>query len=192
MHQAENIGNPDFARPAPMGGGWIEHKKGPLNLPAKTMVELYQPTYTPITEKVHPVSFWNKCLRMRLHHLKNYPSEQWVTAYRSDYCPDAWVLFKVVTPKETIYKVLAGWYGGYTGSDSWKINSGIESYEVEGEGITFVGYSGSKYLCHKQAERMTSLMASTFSYIKAEVLPECKIIEMSFVEFVEEFQNYDE
>lgn len=61
--------------------------------------------------------------------------------------PDKWIVLKI----GNIYKVFATWYGGYLGSDSWKINSGIKKVEESPDSnyINFIGYSGSIYACHK-------------------------------------------
>ena len=50
----------------------------------------------------------------------------------SDYSPDRWVVVKIVTAKERLYKVFASWSGGYGGSDSWKMNSGITRASLVG------------------------------------------------------------
>ena len=39
----------------------------------------------------------------------------------SVYNPDKWVIVKIDADSECIYKVFACWYGGYAGSDSWRI-----------------------------------------------------------------------
>ena len=67
----------------------------------------------------------------------------------SDYVPDKWVILKVKGKEETLYKVFACWYGGYGGSDSWQINSGIKLVKEEEEYWLFEGYSGSIYKCRK-------------------------------------------
>ena len=69
----------------------------------------------------------------------------------SDYSPDRWVIVKITTPKEHLYKVFACWSGGYTGSDSWKMNSGITRATLVNNRWEFDGYSGSVYSCHKDA-----------------------------------------
>ena len=69
----------------------------------------------------------------------------------SDYTPDKWVIIKITTPKETLYKVFASYYGGYAGSDSWKMNSGITHAALANDLWEFSGYSGSVYSCHKDA-----------------------------------------
>lgn len=65
----------------------------------------------------------------------------------SDYSPDRWVVVRIVTPKERLYKVFATWSGGYAGSDSWKMNSGITEANLVNSEWEFVGYSGSVYRC---------------------------------------------
>ena len=68
----------------------------------------------------------------------------------SDYHPDKWVVVKITGPDTPpIHKVFACWYGGYAGSDSWKLNSGITKATLEGNVYSFEGSSGSVYECHK-------------------------------------------
>ena len=72
------------------------------------------------------------------------------------YNPDKWVVVKIdgiggpviSNGHPPIYKVFACWYGGYAGSDSWKLNSGIISVSREGNIYSFEGSSGSTYKCH--------------------------------------------
>ena len=68
----------------------------------------------------------------------------------SEYRPDKWLVVKI-TGKDTppVHKVFACWYGGYLGSDSWKLNSGITKATLEGNIYSFEGSSGSVYECHK-------------------------------------------
>jgi hypothetical protein len=66
-----------------------------------------------------------------------------------EYNPDKWVVVKIYNETSSpIYKVFACWYGGYAGSDSWKLNSGITSVSREGFVYSFEGASGSTYECH--------------------------------------------
>ena len=68
-----------------------------------------------------------------------------------DKTPDKWVVIKLLDKNETtpLYKVFGTWYGGYLGSDRWKLNSGIVSVEDSETSYIFIGYSGSKYICSK-------------------------------------------
>ncbi len=66
----------------------------------------------------------------------------------SDYTPDRWLVLRIQTDKEILYKVFAAWSGGYTGSDSWKLNSGIVRATWADPYWEFDGSSGSVYSCH--------------------------------------------
>ena len=68
----------------------------------------------------------------------------------SDYTPDKWLVVRITGPDTPpVHKVFACWYGGYAGSDSWKLNSGITRVYEEGHCFMFDGSSGSTYACHK-------------------------------------------
>jgi hypothetical protein len=69
----------------------------------------------------------------------------------SDYRPDRWTVLRIHATGQIIYKVFASWSGGYTGSDSWKLNSGITRATLVGDSWEFDGSSGSVYSCHKDA-----------------------------------------
>jgi len=64
--------------------------------------------------------------------------------------PDQWMILKIKgdTPH---YKIFASWRGGYLGSDSWRMNSGITDVEEDDDFYMFKGKSGSVYRCNKQA-----------------------------------------
>lgn len=78
------------------------------------------------------------------------------------YTPDRWVVLKITDKEQTIYKVLAGWVGGYLEGDSWKLNSGITKIEMDGDYYLFSGNSGSVYKCHKAAYSFTKLTAAMY------------------------------
>jgi hypothetical protein len=68
----------------------------------------------------------------------------------SEYTPDKWVIIKVTGKNHPpIHRVFACWYGGWAGSDSWKINSGITKVTENTDYFFFDGYSGSTYACRK-------------------------------------------
>lgn len=81
----------------------------------------------------------------------------------SVYTPDVWVVLEFTTPQETIRKVFAGWYGGFAGSNSWKLNSGISATRRTGDWLEFDGYSGSTYRCHPNNYHMSGLMQGVLS-----------------------------
>lgn len=82
------------------------------------------------------------------------------------YTPARWVILRITNTEtgETLDKVFAGWYGGYAGSDSWKLNSGNVKAIDDGNYITFTGHSGSKYKCHKGAYGMSGYMSQVYAY----------------------------
>jgi hypothetical protein len=69
----------------------------------------------------------------------------------SDYRPDRWTVLRIHATGQVIYKVFASWSGGYTGSDSWKLNSGIVRATLVEDNWEFDGSSGSVYSCHRDA-----------------------------------------
>ena len=85
----------------------------------------------------------------------------------SEYNPDSWVIIKVIGIEDKdFYKVLAGWSGGYLDGDSWRMNSGIDKIEDDGDYWNFIGQSGSVYRCHKKGETMRMSMAGTWTQLK--------------------------
>lgn len=100
----------------------------------------------------------------------------------SDYHPDRWVVVKITsTEVSPIHKVFACWFGGYAGSDSWKLNSGITKATFEGWCYDFEGSSGSVYSCHRDSYGTNMYGMSVLSNmiskaaeqgITIEVLPE--------------------
>ena len=76
------------------------------------------------------------------------------------YTPDNWVILKMTSPDDVCYKVLAGWYGGYTTGDSWKLSSGIIDITSTDSYFLFPQHSGSTYLCHKSQEKLSMMTSS--------------------------------
>lgn len=103
----------------------------------------------------------------------------------SDYTPDRWVVLELKYPnREPVRKLFAGWYGGYLGSDLWKLNSGITNIRVDDSGhYEFDGYSGSTYFCHANGHGMNSYMMSVIANWH-EKMPGLEITEID-LEFIE-------
>jgi hypothetical protein len=91
------------------------------------------------------------------------------------YTPDRWVLVDLITPKETIRKVFAGWYGGFAGSDSWKLSSEVVMVTEDDNYYHFLNHTGSIYHCHKNANGMSGYMASIFAGWKSQEGDDIKI-----------------
>jgi hypothetical protein len=82
------------------------------------------------------------------------------------YTPDCWELIKLTEAStgQVTYKVVAGWYGGFAGSNSWKISSGIKQVIEHNEYFEMPQFSGSSYRCGKGTRRMSSLMHDTVAH----------------------------
>lgn len=109
------------------------------------------------------------------------------------YTPHAWVLIKIQDfsqPQEkALYKVLCGEYGGYAYGDSWRLNSGIDSFEQEDNAFLFHGRSGSCYRCVKTAETLTRLTASMLEQFQEKAANQGYTFEhISSEDFMKEFQ----
>ena len=88
----------------------------------------------------------------------------------SEYTPDLWVIVEIDSPEHgKIRKVLGSWYGGYGGSDEWRMNSGIEKVIDQGDYYDVVGYSGSIYKCYKNSIGMSSYTNMVFNDYKKKL-----------------------
>jgi hypothetical protein len=88
----------------------------------------------------------------------------------STYIPDSWVVLKINHNDETLYKVLAGWSGGYTQGNSWRMNSGITEVKSDHDGnLFFYGESGSVYNVHPENYRLTMAVAGVYNKLKEQV-----------------------
>ena len=96
----------------------------------------------------------------------------------SDYIPDSWVVVKITTETDVIYKVLAGCSGGYHYGDSWRLNSGISIVFEREDSVDFYGNSGSLYKCRKGLYGLRMVTAGIYNDMvsrfgdKIEMMPE--------------------
>ena len=96
----------------------------------------------------------------------------------SEYLPDNWVVLKITYKNKTVYKVLAGWSGGYLDGDSWRMNSGITRVEDHETYYSFFGYSRSVYKVGKQSYGLRMNNAGVYNHWKEkhgdaiEMMPE--------------------
>jgi hypothetical protein len=95
----------------------------------------------------------------------------------SEYAPDKWVIIKINSKNK--YKVFASWYGGWAGSDSWRINSGISEITEDDNYYFFEGNTGSVYKCHKSGYGTTGYSQTVLDELinsqpefSIEVMPE--------------------
>lgn len=80
-----------------------------------------------------------------------------------EYSPDNWILLKIENDGKTFFKILGGWRGGYLHGDSWRMSSVVESVEEDDRNYIFNNYSGSKYVCNKQREGLSTVTSGVYS-----------------------------
>lgn len=94
------------------------------------------------------------------------------------YAPDRWIMLRIVTERETPYKLPAGWVGGYLYGDSWRLNSGCTSVRKVGDSWEFIGYPGSVYRCRGRNYGVTSLTVSVLQRLREKVESEGATLEV--------------
>ena len=103
------------------------------------------------------------------------------------YHPESWQLLKITTEDEVFYKVFGGW------GDSWRANSGVTSYTVDNDTLSFFGSSGSQYMVDKHSEGIRGAYCLT---ILCSALEDAKekdydVQMISFEDFVLEFKEQE-
>lgn len=84
----------------------------------------------------------------------------------SEYVPDKFVVidYEDKYEKATQYAILAGWYGGFAGSDYWKRSSPVVRWEQESDTkIVAHTLSGSQYVLYENCAGFTMLTQSLIS-----------------------------
>ena len=67
----------------------------------------------------------------------------------SEYTPDKWVVIEIAMDNTKVQRILSSWYGGWAGSDSWRLSSGITEVEELEDSYIIKNESGSVYTCYK-------------------------------------------
>ena len=100
------------------------------------------------------------------------------------YFPHKWVVIdygKEAGFAPQRYAILAGWYGGFAGSDSWKRSSPVVEWYFKEDGLEVTTESGSKYVLHKGAIGVTMLTQSLISEAGLTVVSKwedvCKLVK---------------
>jgi hypothetical protein len=111
----------------------------------------------------------------------------------NNYTPDYWLVLKITTEDEVMFKVFATWVSSFTKGESWQLNSGIVGVEGTEKVISFIGFSGSKYTVanHDSVYRTSAYTQSVLQQIisnyekqdaKIEVMPfETKWLELNYL-----------
>ena len=101
-----------------------------------------------------------------------------------NYFPHKWVVIdygEEVGYAPQRYAILAGWYGGFAGSDSWKRSSPVVEWHFKEDDLEVTTESGSKYVLHKGAIGVTMLTQSLISEAGLTVVSKwedvCKLVK---------------
>jgi len=85
------------------------------------------------------------------------------------YTPDKWIVVEINLKNDSIKKVLAGWGGGYTWGESWKLSSGITEIAEYEDRYEFLNHSGSTYVCSKTSQGLSRYTAGIFANLEQEL-----------------------
>lgn len=85
-----------------------------------------------------------------------------------EYAPDRWQIVRIKGSEGEAYKVLGSWYGGYAGSDSWRLSSGITKITESDMCYTVLNESGSMYTLYKGSQGMSGYTHSIYQSLKSQ------------------------
>jgi hypothetical protein len=88
----------------------------------------------------------------------------------SEYTPDKWVIIEVDHEGMKTQKILSSWYGGWAGSDSWRLSSGITEVEELVDSYIIKNESGSVYTCFKGRYGMSFYTSNILEGFKKQAL----------------------
>jgi hypothetical protein len=88
----------------------------------------------------------------------------------NDYSPDKWVIVELKYENDTVYKILASWYGGFGGSDQWRLSSGAVQVTEYDNHYEILNESGSVYYCYKNAEGFSVYSSGIYERFEKSVL----------------------
>lgn len=99
----------------------------------------------------------------------------------STYTPDRWVIVKIQKEGgKPYFRVFAGWYGGFTQGDSWKMSSGIEKSIDRGDHYEIHNASGSIYKCWKGENGGDTGMSGYMMSVYLDYKSQCEAEKMIF------------
>ena len=87
-----------------------------------------------------------------------------------EFTPDKWVVIEINHGEEKIERILSSWYGGWAGSDSWRLSSGITEVEELEDSYIIKNHSGSVYTCFKGRYGMSAYTMGVLEGFKKEAV----------------------
>lgn len=103
-----------------------------------------------------------------------------------EYHPDSWAIIRIQSAEmeKPVFRVAAGWAGGYTQGRSWKLSSSVDSVTFTDNGAVFHNSSGSYYHCNKHREGLDWYTADVVKSYQTEANNvNIAFEQISFVEF---------
>ena len=88
----------------------------------------------------------------------------------SEYTPDCWVVIEIAADNTTVQRILSSWYGGFAGSNSWRLSSGITEVEELEDSYIIKNESGSVYTCYKRRYGVSSYTARILEDFKKQAV----------------------
>ena len=88
----------------------------------------------------------------------------------SEYTPDKWVVIEIAMEGTTVQRILSSWYGGFAGSNSWRLSSGITEVEELEDSYIIKNESGSVYTCFKGRYGMSAYAMSILESFKKQAI----------------------
>ena len=88
----------------------------------------------------------------------------------SEYTPDKWVVIEIAMEGNTVQRILSSWYGGWAGSDSWRLSSGITGVEELEDSYIIKNESGSVYTCYKGRYGMSAYAMGVLEDFKKQAV----------------------
>ena len=88
----------------------------------------------------------------------------------SEYTPDKWVVIEIAMDNTTVQRILSSWYGGWAGSDSWRLSSGITEVEELEDSYIIKNESGSVYTCFKGRYGMSAYAMGVLEDFKKQAV----------------------
>ena len=86
------------------------------------------------------------------------------------YTPDRWVIVRINTPEYGVVdKILCSWAGSYIYGSSWKLSSGMLTFEEDKDSYTSMQDSGSIYMLRKTSEGMSGIMSGIYQNLIEQV-----------------------
>ena len=91
--------------------------------------------------------------------------------------PDAWVIVEI---SGKIQKIIAGWSGGYTQGDAWRMSSPIKelNIDIDKDYITAITDSGSEYTLYKKYQGLRMSNVGIYNQLKEQFRDRIEIVTL--------------